>query len=124
MATIKGTNGNDTLPSGVDDDQILGLAGNDTIYYGNHWGDYVADHGNDIIDGGSGLDTLHFYPGAENDRPVPEIFVDLEAGIAELEGGVTLALSNIENVDLGGYWGQEVWGDHFANYLRARPKRR
>jgi Ca2+-binding RTX toxin-like protein len=119
MATITGTNANDKLYSGYNDDDILGLAGNDTIYYGNFWGDYVASHGNDVIDGGSGVDTLHFYPGVENDRPVPDIFVDLEAGIAELEGGVTLTLSNIENVVLDGYWGQEAWGNQLANYIRS-----
>ncbi len=95
------------------------MAGNDTIYYGNYWGDYVASHGNDVIDGGSGVDTLKFYPGAESDRPVPDIFVDLEAGIAELEGGVTLTLSSIENVVLNGYWGQEAWGNHLANFISS-----
>jgi serralysin len=50
---------------------------------------------------------------------VPEIFVDLQAGIAELDGGVTLTLSGIENVYLGGYWGHEAWGNQFANRLTA-----
>ncbi len=80
-------------------------------------GGYVAFHGNDIIDGGSGVDTLHFYNGAQTDRPVPDIFVDLDAGIAELEGGVTLTLSNIENIEFGGDWGQEAWGDQLANRI-------
>ena len=109
MATITGTNANDKLYSGLDDDEILGLAGNDGIYYGSYWGGSVAFHGNDIIDGGSGVDTLDFYNGAQTDRPVPDIFVDLDAGIAELEGGVTLTLSNIENIEFGGDWGQEAW---------------
>jgi Ca2+-binding RTX toxin-like protein len=117
MATITGTNANDELRSGSADDEILGLAGNDTIYYGDYWGDYEASDGNDIIDGGSGVDTLHFYSGAETDRPVPDIFVDLEADIAELEGGVTLTLSNIENIDFDGDWGQEAWGDQLANRI-------
>jgi Ca2+-binding RTX toxin-like protein len=117
MATITGTNANDKLHSGYDADEIFGLAGNDTIYYGSSWGAYGAAHGNDIIDGGSGVDTLWFYHGAESDRPIPDIFVDLQAGIAELEGGVTLTLSNIENVFFHGYWGQEAWGNQLANYL-------
>jgi hypothetical protein len=57
MATITGTNANDKLYSGHDDDEIFGSAGNDIIYYGNSWGDYEAAHGNDAIDGGSGVDT-------------------------------------------------------------------
>jgi RTX calcium-binding nonapeptide repeat (4 copies) len=69
--------------------------------------------------GGSGLDTLWFYNGAESDRPVPDVFVDLEAGIAQLEGGVTLMLSKIENVNFSGYWGQEAWGDQLANHIRG-----
>lgn len=119
MATITGTNASNKLYSGYEDDDIFGLAGNDTIYYGSHWGDYEAAHGDDMIDGGSGVDTLHFYPGVENDRPVPDIYVDLAAGIAELEGGVTLNLVSVENVFLDGYWGQEVWGNHLANYIRS-----
>ena len=117
MAEITGTNGNDKLYSGYEDDEILGLAGNDTVYYGGSWGDYVAAHGNDTIDGGSGADTLWFYHGAESDRPIPDIFVDLQAGIAELEGGVTLALSNTENIVFHGYWGQEAWGNQLANHF-------
>jgi hypothetical protein len=72
MAEITGTNGNDKLYSGYEDDEILGLAGNDIVYYGGSWGDYVAAHGNDTIDGGIGADTLWFYHGAENDRPISD----------------------------------------------------
>lgn len=119
MATITGTNASDNLYSGLADDDIFGLGGNDTIYYGSYTGDYVASHGNDTIDGGSGSDTLSFYHGVESYDPVPDIFVDLQAGTAELEGGVTLTLSNIENVSFSGDWGFEAWGNQYANRIAA-----
>src|SRR3546814_789873 len=49
--TIAGGDGDDTLAGGQGDDNVSGDAGNDTIIYG-------AGDDNDVIDGGTGFDTL------------------------------------------------------------------
>ena len=58
MATIDGTNGDDTLNGTSGDDSIHGLAGNDTIS-GNGGNDTIdGGDGNDFITAGSGNDTI------------------------------------------------------------------
>lgn len=84
MATINGTNGDETLVGTNDDDEINGLAGNDTlngrdgvdVIFGGVGNDLVfAGAGNDTVDGGDGADRLYgdfgqdtIYGGAGDDR--------------------------------------------------------
>ena len=50
MATITGTNGNDTLNGTTSADQIFGLDGDDTLN---------GNNGNDVLEGGNGADALN-----------------------------------------------------------------
>ncbi len=71
MATLRGTNGNNTLTDKSADrlSYIYGLAGNDTLYggvgvdylYGDAGNDWlVGDAGKDFLDGGAGIDGASF----------------------------------------------------------------
>lgn len=59
MATINGTNNNDTLSGGGQDDLINGLDGNDVLDGGNGNDTINGDAGNDQLFGGGGTDTLN-----------------------------------------------------------------
>lgn len=83
MATVTGTNGNDTLEGTVIADTILGLGGNDTIR--GKAGDDLLDGGlgDDTIEGGAGNDDM--VGGAGNDvietgSPASVGFDDIDAG--------------------------------------------
>lgn len=101
MATINGTNGDDTLPGTSGDDTINGLGGNDTIdggdggdtIYGGDGNDVITGgNGRDYIDGGNGDDIIHagpssnfvfpefIYDGAGNDTVYGEEDQDLFFG--------------------------------------------
>src|SRR4051812_29690171 len=58
--TINGAGGNDFLAGGNGDDSIVGGTGNDTIYGdgGNDWLETSA--GNDLVSGGGGQDAYAF----------------------------------------------------------------
>ena len=67
MATINGTNGNDTLTGGMNgdtinggngDDKLLGAAGADTLNGGNGQDALDGGTGNDVLSGGNGEDIL------------------------------------------------------------------
>jgi Ca2+-binding RTX toxin-like protein len=60
MATINGSNGNDTLTGGAAADIINGNGGNDTLY-GNYGNDTLTGGaGNDVLSGDEGADTYVF----------------------------------------------------------------
>jgi Ca2+-binding RTX toxin-like protein len=65
MATINGSNGNDTLTGTSFNDTISGLAGDDSISGGAGDDRILAGDGNDTIEGGAGRDTV--FGGAGND---------------------------------------------------------
>jgi serralysin len=81
MATIIGTNGDDTLKGGAGDDEIYGFGGNDTLDGGQ---------GNNSLIGGSGDDTYlirsrndYIYDSGGNDKGV--IYVDFYKTNTEVE---------------------------------------
>ena len=56
MATIVGTNGNDGLTGGAEDDVIFAEAGTDTVDGGAGNDAIATKDGGDTIDGGAGID--------------------------------------------------------------------
>lgn len=55
---INGTDGNDTLTGGGEDDQIRGFGGRDTLLGRGGSDDLIGDAGRDELNGGAGSDTL------------------------------------------------------------------
>lgn len=79
MATISGTNSNDSITGTSSNDTINSGAGNDTINSGA---------GNDTINAGSGDDTVYAGSGNDNvDGGSGNDFIDGGSGNDELEGG-------------------------------------
>ena len=62
MAIITGTNASETLIGTAGSDTITGAGGNDLAQMGDGADLFVwlAGHGNDTVEGGSGFDTLRF----------------------------------------------------------------
>ncbi len=58
MATINGTNGNDTLTGTPTADSISGQGGNDTLFGGAGNDSLFGGNNNDLLEGGTGADTL------------------------------------------------------------------
>jgi Ca2+-binding RTX toxin-like protein len=60
MATIIGTNGNDTRTGTAADDTIIGLAGNDQLLGSGGNDRLIGGLGNDVLNGGAGIDTANY----------------------------------------------------------------
>ena len=86
MATIDGTNGNDSLFGTIGNDSISGLLGDDTI---------VGSLGNDTLDGGDDIDLLNY------SAQTAGIVVDLYDGIATGSGIGTDSVTSFEKVQGG-----------------------
>jgi len=100
---ILGSSGDDTLYPGAGNDVALGFSGNDTIIAG-------AGNGDDLYDGGDGVDTITYT------STTLGIVVDLQLGVASGEEIQNDTLANIENVTGGK--GQDILkGDDNANIL-------
>ena len=84
MATITGTAGNDTLTGTAGNDTISGLGGNDLVHAG-------STGGTDVIDGGTGTDSIEF-----RERATSAVIVDFVAGT--IAGGTsgTISFTNVE----------------------------
>ena len=93
MPTITGTPGNDFLSGGTGDDQIYGLAGNDTFAES-------FDSGDDLIDGGEGFDTVS-YDSHNGSAPIQDITANLATGIVSGALTGTDTLLNIEAIETG-----------------------
>ena len=93
MATINGTAGNDTLIGTSDSDTINGLAGNDLFLAGGS-----TSGGADVIDGGSGLDSIEF-----KERATSGVVVDFVAGTISGGGSGTISFINVERVVTGNF---------------------
>ncbi len=74
MATLNGTNGNETIDGTANSDTINGLGGNDTL---------IGEGGNDILNGGDGNDILTGGPGTDTltGGPGSDTFRDTAAGL-------------------------------------------
>ncbi|WGM46699.1 hypothetical protein KOAAANKH_01572 [Brevundimonas sp. NIBR10] len=94
MPTITGTSGADTLLGGLEDDVIIGLAGDDTIRAGAGADRIDAGSNNDIVFGEDGDDVITVYslwPGNNNPATL------LGTGLSNIDGGAgrdTLILAN------------------------------
>ncbi|PZQ48342.1 MAG: hypothetical protein DI556_14425 [Rhodovulum sulfidophilum] len=128
MGLIIGTNGNNILIGGSGTDFIYGLGGNDTMF-GGGGADYIhtgsglntvrAGGGDDVVlleaaggdlDGESGNDSLLLSFAAAASR------FDLAAGTGRINGGVTFAAKNFENITTGR--GMDlVYGSNGANRI-------
>jgi Ca2+-binding RTX toxin-like protein len=114
MATIKGTNGNDTRQGGAENDTIAGLGGNDFLSGGagndlirGDSGDdtLVGEAGDDTLVGGDGSDLLSGREGNDrmtggrgDDRYVIDAIGDV---VEELAGeGIDTVISSLENTSL------------------------
>src|SRR6185369_14500305 len=83
---INGGAGNDTIVGGPGNDTLLGGAGDDTFYY------YATD-GADVIDGGSGFNTLFLTEDGNANSTINAIVV---GGILTQLNGSTIA--NVQHV--------------------------
>ena len=122
-----GRAGNDTLSGGAGDDFIAGGAGNDNLIGGggNDFldGDQGADtaslgagndvfrwdqgDGSDVVDGGSGFDTLEF-----NGFANPENFFFTADGdhalVTRTQGNIVMDLNSIEHVTINAFGGADT----------------
>src|ERR671914_632663 len=94
MATVVGTSGNDTLAGTSGNDTISGRDGNDLILAG-------STGGADVIDGGTGFDSIEF-----KERATSAVVVDFVAGT--ISGGNsgtsgTISFTNVERVLTGNF---------------------
>ncbi len=103
MATLRGTQVNDTLRGGVGDDHLFGLAGADALYGGAGADEIRGGPGNDQLVGNIGNDQL--FGDANNDR----LFGG--GGNDQLHGG----LGN--DWLYGGPGADRLWGDVGADHL-------
>jgi Ca2+-binding RTX toxin-like protein len=98
VATIVGTAGNDTLAGTSGDDTISGLGGNDLVLAG-------STGGADVIDGGTGFDSIEFKA-----RATSAVVVDFAAGMITGGSPGTISFSNIERV-VGGNFNDRLSGN-------------
>ena len=83
---INGTSGNDTLAGSPGNDTINGLGGNDVFVAG-------ANGGSDVIDGGTGTDSIEF-----RERATSAVVVDFASGTIQGGGSGTITFTGIERI--------------------------
>jgi len=115
---LSGFNGNDTL-SGLDGhDQLFGGAGNDKLLGGLGNDMMISDNdgiGNDVIDGGSGIDTVDYIRSAVTSG----VSVDLNLTTAQNTGGSGLdTILNVEQV-IGSRFNDVITGNAADNWLQG-----
>ena len=104
---INGTAGNDTLSGTSANDTINGLGGNDFVLAG-------STGGSDVIDGGSGTDSIEF-----KDRATSAITVDWVAGTITGGSSGSISFTNIERV-AGGTFNDRMTGNAAAQNLTGQ----
>ena len=85
-STINGTSANDTLTGTAGNDTINGLGGNDLFVAG-------STGGADVIDGGTGTDSIEF-----RDRATSGVVVDFRAGTITGGSSGTISFTAVERV--------------------------
>ena len=130
--TINGGTGNDTIFAGIGNDLVSGGLGDDIIFdgagddtvYGDgdddqFWLSTGANDGSDVIDGGSGSDTLVENLTAETAQAF-SLYLNLTSGthyVAETPGFGVDTLSGIENYFLIGDFDVVALGSTEANWI-------
>ena len=104
---VEGSNAPNSLNGRAGNDTLIGNGGNDVFDISTGG---TASYGNDVIDGGAGIDWIDFL----GSNAVAAVVVDLAAGTAS--GGGSLVLAGIENV-LGGGFDDRITGNSAANRL-------
>ena len=91
MAAIDGTSGNDSLTGTSGNDTIRGFGGNDLILAG-------STGGADVIDGGTGSDSIEF-----KERATSAVVVDFVAGTITGGSSGTISFTGIERAVTGNF---------------------
>ena len=102
---INGTSGADTLSGTAGNDTINGLGGNDVVVAG-------SNGGADVINGGSGFDSIEFAI-----RATSAMVVDFAAGT--ITGGSSISFTGIERV-VAGDFNDSLSGNGAAQILTGR----
>ena len=107
--TINGGDGNDTITGSAGNDTVIGGRGNDVASLGAGDDTFVWNPGeaSDTVDGGAGNDTLLFNGANVNEN------IDISANgkaatLTRDVGGVTMNLTNIENIDVNAVGGADT----------------
>jgi Ca2+-binding RTX toxin-like protein len=107
--TINGGDGNDTITGSAGNDTVIGGRGNDVASLGAGDDTFVWNPGeaSDTVDGGAGNDTLLFNGANVNEN------IDISANgkgatLTRDVGGVTMNLTNIENIDVNALGGADT----------------
>ena len=106
-STINGTSGNDTLTGTSGNDTISGFGGNDLILAG-------STGGADVIDGGTGSDSIEF-----KERATSAVVVDFVAGTISGGSSGTISFTNIERV-VGGNFNDRLSGNGAGQTLTGQ----
>ena len=113
-----GTNSVDEIIGGWGDDILLGYGDDDIFKYSSFLGRDKTEWERDVIDGGSGTDTIEF-SGVEFGDVIVGLYVDMEEGkvapIGFFYENQTM-FYNIENI-VGSYYDDTIYGDGSDNEL-------
>jgi Ca2+-binding RTX toxin-like protein len=119
MATINGSNGNDTLTSGNSadtlngnggDDLLIGNGGNDRLFGGDGNDTLIGGSGRDSLVGGAGIDVADYSTSGSG------VTVDLSTGVGANGDADRDTLTGIENV-IGSNFADSLTGDSGDNLL-------
>ncbi len=107
--TINGGDGNDTITGSAGNDTVIGGKGSDTASMGAGDDTFVWNNGDgsDTVDGGAGNDTLLFNGATGNENF--EISANGKGATLTRDlGGITMNLTNIENIDVNPLGGADT----------------
>ena len=122
---LQGGDGDDLLIGGAGDDHFRGYDGNDTQLGGDGRDEFQqfdftpggSGPGNDVLDGGAGVDTVRYDIGSVDSG----IVADLSTGVVSgggASGSGTASVSGVENVT-GSFLSDFIRGDSAVNELRG-----
>ncbi|MFM9938440.1 MAG: VCBS domain-containing protein [Hyphomicrobiaceae bacterium] len=103
-----------TVDTFVNMEQVRGSQHADVLTGDNAANVFLAEAGNDVIDGGGGVDTVDY-----SGNRAAGIDVQLGAGLAQDGYGGTDTLTNVENIT-GSNFNDTISGDAGANTLRGQ----